>query len=83
MFDIRWIRDEAFDAAVSRALYSPPPCGEGSGVGVASREAHAVERHARTLIPRVFTPPLTPPRQGERDRACGTPGAFTAAARDR
>jgi hypothetical protein len=58
------------------AKVSPPPCGEGMGVGVmsgatpcvwralAARPASAIGRTSR-----VFTPPLTPPRQGE-----GNPG---------
>jgi hypothetical protein len=58
------------------ARISPPPCGEGSGVGVTLGETACVWR-SRTTCPvsiirstsRVFTPPLTPPHQGE-----GNPG---------
>ena len=39
-----------------RLAHSPPPCGEGMGVGV------RVEACVGACI---FTPPLTPPRQGE------------------
>jgi hypothetical protein len=50
----------------------PPPCREGMGVGVSSWGTSIVWRsiaapaHSSTPRPaRVFTPPLTPPRQGE------------------
>ena len=52
--------------------HPPPPCGEGSGVGVtpegdegdrASARHHSVQD--AIVCPRIFTPPLTPPRQGE------------------
>ena len=45
----------------------PPPCGEGSGVGVQ-------QRHDT----RGFTPPLTPPRQGEGNRARRAVGVIFA-----
>ena len=44
---------------------SPPPCGEGSGVGVAAKRR-----------PRGSTPPLTSPRQGEGERTGRAVGAI-------
>ena len=62
---------------MSAARVPPPPCGEGMGVGVSARGTSIVLRivaaPARSSIPRparVFTPPLTPPRQGEGNPCC-------------
>src|SRR5207247_1630342 len=48
---------------------SPPPCGEGSGVGVTQEGDVRVLPFA--VGTRLITPPLAPPRQGEGNRVRG------------
>ena len=64
------------------ARVPPPPCGEGSGVGVSFRGTRIVLRFIAALAhvfkthrARVVTPPLTPPRQGEGDCVCAPESA--------
>jgi hypothetical protein len=63
--------------SMSAAGIPPPPCGEGMGVGVSVSATNivfsptaALARLSKTRRARVFTPPLTPPRQGEGDLSC-------------
>jgi hypothetical protein len=65
---------------MSAAGIPPPPCGEGMGVGVSFRGTSivfsptaALAHLSKTRPARVFTPPLTPPHQGE-----GNPSALVS-----
>jgi hypothetical protein len=51
---------------------SPPPCGEGPGEALARAGPQASQDSC------CFTPPLTPPRQGEGNRACRSGGSHIA-----
>ena len=46
-------------------LFSPPPCGEGSGVGVAPEEAKGTPPYARGQRSILSHPHPYPPRKGE------------------
>ena len=63
----RAVRAASSPSPRSSRQVPPPPCGEGSGVGVAQEGSlsHETLPITNEAFLRIFTPPLTPPRQGE------------------